>query len=397
MISFWRIFLCRIKLLVLQREFLLFSVILFVVSIFFGNGSIGSLKGSAANIPVAVIDQDQTEISREVIMNVQKNPSIHLSELPREEAMRRLQTSTVDAVCIIREDFSDNLYADQLKELIEIYTIPAPVTSGIVAEAFSGETMKAWIGIKSISGILEEYGMTMDEAQESFLDEIQDFQKNAIQEHPLLIIEYHEQRGDGADNFKMDDKDNLKRLIRYWNVVSAFLAFLGSLWLLKEKENGFLRRISTTTGGLLYYLSSSALTVSFFIWCLSVFSILVCGEATGKLLAACLLLMFFYICISVSLGFVMAALCGSIWRMMVVIPAATFVMALFGGSIINLSEVLTHWKMIAQWTPSYWLNEGFSSILAGEPLGYIVILVMAAVAAAVLSLVPYLLSHHVRR
>ena len=131
-INIWHVMLREVKLILSRPLYLLSSVGAVMVSIFFFMTLMEG--GVAENMPVSVVDLDQTSISRRLIHEMQATPSVDIQLVTNSypEAREAMQQGKIYGIFVIREGFYSDLVAFKRPQL-DFYVTNAYTVGGNTA------------------------------------------------------------------------------------------------------------------------------------------------------------------------------------------------------------------------------------------------------------------------
>lgn len=131
-INIWRVTRRELRRITSRSIYLLASVGAMLVAIFFFMTLME--RGAAENIPIAVVDHDQTTISRRVCHEMQATPSVDIIMITNSfaEAREAMQQGKLYGIFVIPEGFYSNLVAFKRPQL-DFYTTNAYTVGGNTA------------------------------------------------------------------------------------------------------------------------------------------------------------------------------------------------------------------------------------------------------------------------
>lgn len=132
---------CRqllLKIVFKNKALLIFSMIFPVI--FYVFFSMMFTDYEAMNkIPIAVIDEDGTEMSQKMLTNLSAHDALNLRTTDKEEAFKLIERNYIEAIFILKEGFQENLQQSNFDGRIQLIYLDksniAPAMGDIVASA----------------------------------------------------------------------------------------------------------------------------------------------------------------------------------------------------------------------------------------------------------------------
>ena len=160
----------------LGREFKLFWSNKVLVLLFLGapvlyGVLIGSVykKGVVDNLPILVVDQDRSELSRKAMTMIEDNNSVYIAETLYDTNRMHERATEIDATCVvvIPKDFEKDILLKRYPEIIGYINTSNLLTANITSTALqlSLGTLRAGIEIEALQkqGVAENIAMTQFE------------------------------------------------------------------------------------------------------------------------------------------------------------------------------------------------------------------------------------------
>lgn len=213
-------------------------------------------------IPIAIIDEDQSDLSRLLVERISGQAKIHLYKVSGEKAERMLLRNEVDSVFVIKKGFQKILLTGEREHSIEVWTSPSSMAEGIVREVIASETARLTSDVKAADWVVKVFkNLDIHIDQSKTWNAAYDYTDSQWEPEPLMTIQYDQLylEESGADGAKMGDSPYL----RLWTFFTMLSCFLTSDWIVREKGVLFLR-IQSTYNGLVSYLIQN--TVALFIF-----------------------------------------------------------------------------------------------------------------------------------
>lgn len=120
-----------------QKRLLLLSAIVFPVLFFFLFSMIFISHEDVDKIPIAIIDEDQTELSSDTMMRLRDNHALKIMSTELEEANRLLNSNRIEGIFILKEGFEEGLIASSYENSVALIYLESspigPALSDIIA------------------------------------------------------------------------------------------------------------------------------------------------------------------------------------------------------------------------------------------------------------------------
>src|SRR5690625_1617560 len=166
----------KVFLSLLGREFKLFWSNKVLVLLFLGapvlyGVLIGSVykKGVVDNLPILVVDQDQSELSRKAMTMIEDNSSVYIAQTLYDTHNMHDIANKTGAICVVTipKDFEKDILLKRYPEVISYINTSNLLTANIASSALqlSLGTLRAGIEIEAIQkqGVAENIAMTQFE------------------------------------------------------------------------------------------------------------------------------------------------------------------------------------------------------------------------------------------
>lgn len=204
-----------------------------------------SVTVSGSQIPIAWVDQDNSEFSQLVYDRLQENERLNIKSLNQEEAGRQVQTGEVEAAFLIEAGFEEQLKTGETGEIISWIRSEASTLDAFAKEKIASEAVRLMLNSKAAQFVADRQG---DETwQETF--------KHADSywmPEPLFQMEFKWKRGmekQSGTALPLSLQGMISFLLLY---VMGIAAYLYHQWF-EDKKTGLLERIRLSTGHVYYY------------------------------------------------------------------------------------------------------------------------------------------------
>lgn len=379
--TLWHCTLIRGKLLI-QRplELLLLLLALPLTMILMSQLLQSSIHGEG--IPIAIVDQDQSEYSQLVVERVSQQPIVEIHRVDEATATRLVQQHEIEAAFVIREGFMEQMLQGQRKQVIEILQSPASLSTGMLQELFTSEVLRLGSNVQVANFVQEQYldkkRISSDEAV-ALWQEAWAHSDGYWEPEPLMSVRYkelpalapnREAAGEVEDPAQeggiQAQRENVILLFGWLSALIMLLVIFLQQWIVEEKQNGVLQRVKGfSSKSSLYLLGHSIpiftlvlldvwLTLLFIDWhfSYSLFSTL-----------DLLVLLLFYIFVCFTLGFCLASWVKTTAQLQGAGLTIVLLTSIFGGAFVALADWTKLFQLFSQWTAQGWLLKGVRDIL----------------------------------
>ena len=333
----------------LKHMFRPITLLLFVVPIVaaVGVGSLLEKQQKELVVPIAIVDEDQTDFSRNIINQMELQQRLVVKETSFNDADILLSRNEVDSIFVFKKGFQAHILDDKRKETIELWTSPTSIASGIVREVVASEVTKLTSSVKAANRVgklyQQEKGMEAEVWKEAF-----EYTEDQLDPKPLMTINYvHEDRIAGTEN-----KDVIfTSYLGIWSFFTMLSCFITSDWVVKERSILF-PRMMTTNIGLASYLRQTSGAYILFHVLQAACSLCILGyfhlmDSTFLLYFGMVLFIIFTTAISMWTASRMRHLGGYY----VTGSLVAFVLAIAGGSFFPIGDISPTFEFLSLWLP----------------------------------------------
>lgn len=92
-----------------------------------------------SNIPIGIIDEDRTDMSKTFVENCKKQEGIYVYDTTRENLEQKLYKNEITGYFVIKPGFQKNVEKGNVKKLIESYSYKSTSFSAIISDILAGE------------------------------------------------------------------------------------------------------------------------------------------------------------------------------------------------------------------------------------------------------------------
>ncbi|MEK1831949.1 ABC transporter permease [Priestia megaterium] len=108
---------------------------------------------SDSKIPVALVDQDHSKMSKQVINRLQKTTEIQFISLNEEQARKQLAKNKIDSIFMFSNGFQQEVEAGNYQGVIDLLTLPSSVATEAVREVVASEVTRLTTNVKAANEV----------------------------------------------------------------------------------------------------------------------------------------------------------------------------------------------------------------------------------------------------
>lgn len=289
-------------------------------------------------IPIALVDEDRTELSITIAKRMKDQAKIHIHEVSSEQANRMLLRNDVDSVFVIKKGFQEKLLHEQRENTIEIWVTPSSMAVGIVKEVMASEVVRLTSNIKASEQVVKLYKVLDIQTNQldSLWNEAYLYTDRQWEPEPLMTIQYDKTYVEAFSAETMDV--TYSPYLGLWTFFTMLSCFLTSDWIVREKTTLFSRIQSTYKGLISYVMHSSGVFFLFHaiqaILCFSVFVKLNIVQPRLEVV----LMMILYVFISIATSVFIASCTKYIGSYYIMSVLFVILLGILGGSFFPVQE-----------------------------------------------------------
>jgi len=354
-------------------------------------------------IPVAFVDEDGSNYSREVIERLSKKEGLEILVSARDEALEMLQNNKVEEVFVIKEGFEEKIVLGDNEQIIDMVKSPYSFSADFVGEVVAGEVMRFVAGNMAAQRVSEKYASLGKPAGRELAEEVLEHVDSQWEPEPLMTIDYKEMEGSSLKDVKRVSMP--AATASSVGVIVVFIMFyilFSSGWLIEERRNGTLKRLVAGPGALGYSFFGSicALVLSGMLQMLlfSVINRLVFGvdlfPSTWSYAV-----FFSYLLSVISISMFLSSVLKTPAQLQAGAPVLALITGFAGGCFWNFVEVPESLRRLSMLTPQGWALKGINTIVLNPGEVAAIIQPMAVLLALSLVLLPlsyFIISKSVR-
>ncbi len=375
-----------------RRAVLMSIVAPILIAAFFG-GMFGSDSKGPAHIPVAITDLDHSDLSRQVVANLQAEPALALVQTTEADAVAQVQAGKLRAAITLPAGFGKQaagaLFGGRDKPEVALHYDPSqamvlPMVRGLLAQHVMQPVSRAAFSSQSPvvqdlrAQVLANPGLP-DERRAALLSMFDSIAR--VQQPPAAVAGSASQPADTAPGlgvpFTTRETAAVSKLETQYNAYAHSFAGMGvqfillmgvdmGVGLLLMRRMGLWQRLRAaplSRSQLLGSRIASCALIGFIVFAvvyavaMAVFGVRVAGSVLGfvaVLVAFCLL--------TASFGLMIAAVGRTPETTRGLAILATLLLVMLGGAWVP-SFVFPPWlQTVSAWTPTHWAVEGLDAM-----------------------------------
>ncbi len=305
---------------------------------------------SDSKIPVALVDQDHSKMSTQVIHRLQKTKEIQFLSVNEEQARKQLEQNKIDSIFVFPNGFQQEVEAGNYQGGMDLLTLPSSIATEAVREVVASEVTRLTTNVKAANEVRFLYKVyNIHEAPELWKEAYR-YTDNQWKPQPLMTIDYE---AEGRKSTKQAGVQ-MTGYVPLWGFFTLLLCCITSDWMIKERRHLF-KRMKTMQKGLRGYIRnvSAAYVVLYVLQALISFALfkwLYGLESYGVLLYMCI---YVIVCVAFSTWLASESQrVGSYYMISVVMVTG---LSIIGGSFFPVGELSVTIEKISQWLPQHLL------------------------------------------
>jgi ABC-2 type transport system permease protein len=305
---------------------------------------------SDSKIPVALVDQDHSKMSTQVIHRLQTTKEIQFLSVNEEQARKQLKKNKIDSIFVFPNGFQQEVEAGNYQGVIDLLTLPSSIATEAVREVVASEVTRSTTNVKAANEVRFLYKVYNIHEAPDLWKEAYRYTDNQWKPQPLMTIDYE---AEGRKSTKQAGVQ-MTGYVPLWGFFTLLLCCITSDWMIKERRHLF-KRMKTMQKGLRGYIRniSAAYAVLYVLQALISFALfkwLYGLESYGVLLYMCI---YVIVCVAFSIWLASESQrVGSYYMISVVMVTG---LSIIGGSFFPVGELSVTIEKISQWLPQHLL------------------------------------------
>lgn len=345
-----------------------FSLVFIILAILISFGAaVFSQEKMQTSLMVALVSEDSGTYSERLISNLSENEGFSMREMPRDEALRLLNQDRLEAVVIIRSDFTEKIKDAEYCNTLELYTSPSSQATATISEPLINGVMMLWMEEQSTieaRDYLLEHGKTYDGS-----DEIKQREQIISLWKDGSVVNINMVEIDGHSESTASDSP-FSACVKWYGVLCLFYLVVGASWVLDINKKSL--RIRINQMGVRQWKMIICNSAAPLLICVAGY--IVAGIACCIFVGASILNVaeyfvpiLLYLVGILGVTLLTASLLKNILSLMFIAPILTFLNGVLSGLLLEIPD----WAYVLKWLsfalPGRWLNESISVPLKALP------------------------------
>jgi ABC-2 type transport system permease protein len=373
---FYSLFKLRLNLLKSEKKypilFLSLPILAIAIALF-----IGGIQKDIVKIPIAIVDEDSSDYSKVLIERLEQKQSVEIISYDEASSLSKLKKEEIEALFIIKNGFMESILKNKYKEIIELIQSPSSISIGIVRELVASEVNRLSTNVSSAHYVKKMYDIYDIQFTNETWEQAWNYADKQWEPTPLLTMKYSEEKVDhNLDaEVKTMQQNHLKRYFGFISAIIMLIILLFNQWILHEKQNGILTRMTFSPIRPRKFLVISILNIFVFFIAILIPVILF---ITFYFQLPITSLMFLFLSISL---YVMCCMAISLFlgssipqlkQYQISVIFITLITSIIGGSFLKLSDLSSAFLKLAIFTPQHWYLFMINNIIVEQPIHLLV-------------------------
>lgn len=349
--------------------------------------------GQTGSIPVAVVDEDQSDYAQMVLTRLSRRPVLQVEAMDREAALLAVQRRRVEVALVMTPGFEERIRQGEREALVELVKAPSSLAAEMTGEYLASEVVRLAANVRAANEVTNAYGkrgLVPTSEKQRLWSEVWAETDSHWEPEPLMTMTYREWSGSADLSPVAEDALPWKAQEVPFSLLASLVLFntlLGAGGLVRDRAQGMLPRVRTTRAGLVRYQAGSGLAVALLgaaTIALSAFGLWwVTGQPPALGLSAGAVLVAYLVAVS---G--LSLLAGLVFRtdqqLQAAVPLVTLATGILGSGAGVLGDISARFEQMAWFTPQGWMLSGLrASALGAGAGGYLVPVVVLLVVGLV--------------
>ncbi|MEG0440505.1 MAG: ABC transporter permease [Solibacillus sp.] len=336
------------RMLLLKRQsvsillWLLMPLILTVVVVQWGNAA-----ARDAQIPIAIVDEDISELSQAFIQELQQMDLLAIQLMSKQKALYALEKNQLDSVFIIKHNFEMQLRNNKRNHLIEAYSTNRSYFYFAVKENISSLAQRKATQAKAaheVKNLLNKY----DSDIEWSFDEIVAQGQKREERYELLTVDFSYYNENESST--PTEKTNLLASWGIWAFFTLISTFYLFDWVIKESNHlVVVRWLQSKISYITYFFS----TLAVYLLVMLVIDFLTYRIIETQFIWSQVLVIVVFRLSCVALALLVAVHLKKVLSYYFITPILALLLALLGGAFIPMESFFAKWPIMSELSPVY--------------------------------------------
>lgn len=330
----------------------LFSTLLWIISPIFLTLLVSGLVSQVAGeskIPIAIVDEDESELSAALIQQIQAIPYLHVSIVSKREALYRLEKYELDSVFVIKRKYEEQLNKNKRNRLIEAYSTNRSYAYFAVVESISSLAQEDASRAKAAYEVRDLIAETEADLPWSF-DEIVLESKEKQERTDLLQTTFRYSQSH-LDHSAGSTQKGIWGLWAFFSLLTTFFLFD---WLVKEKSQRIKIRWTFTKTTFWHYAVTNLILYTLILLLIDgVMVVVTMLLGYGKITVSFMLSLILYRFIINLIAFIVAFSFNKTIFYYLSALVMSLLLAILGGAFMPIDSLVRRFPIAEQASPIY--------------------------------------------
>jgi ABC-type multidrug transport system permease subunit len=215
-------------------------------------GSAQNYQQQNPNIPVAVVDNDQSDYSRLIVERLTHKRGIRVLQVDEPKAVELVENYQVEVAFVIKQGLKEAILNEHIDEGIILYKSPNSLSYGIIQEMLASEVIRIAANSSAANWVVQvygQYGLKQQNKTSELWDKAWGYADSLWEPEPLLKLEYQELKGrvaakTASQHIPVITSTSISMLIMFVMLLMLF----NCSWLIEERNNSTLKRLMLVPG-----------------------------------------------------------------------------------------------------------------------------------------------------
>lgn len=347
-----------------EPVFLVFIVLSIAISV---SAALIAAEKQQAGFDVAVVSEDSGDLGDKLLSYIFDIKDFSAQEMPRQSALRLLQNDRLDALIVIRDNFSESLLSGEFQNTLELFTSPSSQAPATISEPVINGAMMLWLeefsAIRTREYLMEkgkEYSLLDEEGQREEM-------RRLWESGAMIRVETVELDSRAASSHTALP---LHTCTKWYCAFSLFYFLHAASWVLAIHQRGLAERLRQTnipTWSMILSHSLPSLLVGLLGYLIAgVLGSALTGGGFSPLIPT-LIPVVLYLATLVGMTLFVVSIFQSTISLMFLAPVLTFLSAVMSGLLIELPKWAYALIWLSHGLPGKWLARSLEDPLQSLP------------------------------
>ncbi|GKX29557.1 permease [Vallitalea longa] len=318
---------------------------------------------TSSKIPVALVDDDVTDMSRNIVDNLKDDKTLKVIEYTKEDALADLKDGKLEVVYILKRGLEDNIIKEEYHEIIDVYYLKGSTIARFIGDIFAEKVLRDLCLTKSINMLNRALDSNNYDSKDDILADAYNYgvsmQQYDTNRQYYIKVSYVDNE---KNNIKVSGIDNSiiykKMIIGIIISFTAFFLLFASISIVKDKETGMLYKIqvTSTNNATLIVGNYLSLVVSGVVISL-IFSIIngiYANKDNSTIFISTFIALVMYVISVAALIMLFTSFVDTVATHTMVFTIFILIMGIVSGSFFSIDLLSSNARYISYIIPNYW-------------------------------------------